>query len=102
MCLAKSNGFAPRGRFDFNNFDNGRDDFASFFNHHCIADANVFAFDFILVMQRRAPNRASADQHRLQHRYRRENSGAPDLNHDVVEPRLHTFGLVFVCDGPPW
>src|SRR5215831_11837744 len=86
MCLAKSNGFASPGLFDY----------------HGIADPDVFAFDFILVMQRCAPNRASAYEHRLQHRHRRENSGAPNLNHDVVEARLHAFGLVFVRNGPTW
>ncbi len=47
--------------FRFHNFDNGRNDFASLLDHDRIADANVFAFDFILVVQCRAANRASAD-----------------------------------------
>ena len=88
--------------FRFNNFDNGRDHFARFFDDHRVADADVFAFDFILVMQRCPPNSASAYQHRLQHCYRRQNSRAADLNHDVIQAGLHALSLVFVSDGPSW
>src|SRR4029450_10954668 len=65
------------------------------------SDLDVFALNFIFVMQRRTSNSASTHQYWLQHCHWRENSGAPDLDRDVLPPRLPPFGLVFVGDGPP-
>ena len=83
-CAAKSNGFASRGRFRFHNFNHRGNYFARFFDHDRVADSDIFAFDFVFVMQRCATNRASAHEHGLQHRYWRENSSAPNLNYDVA------------------
>jgi hypothetical protein len=86
--------------FRCHDFNDGWDNFARLFNHHGVADADVFAFDFVFIVQRRASNSASTHQYRLKHCYRRENSRAPHLNHDVVQAGLHPFGLIFVSDGP--
>ena len=86
--------------FRFHHLDNCGNHFAGFFNHHRVADSDVFAFDFVLVVQCRARNCAAAHQHWLQRRDRRENSGAPDLNHDVVQTRLDAFRRVFVSNRP--
>src|SRR5207244_12370636 len=40
--------------FRLNNFDHCRNHFTGFFDHNRIADANVFALDLVLVVQRRA------------------------------------------------
>src|SRR5207244_12763868 len=61
---------------------------------------DVFAFDFVLVVQCRATDRASADQYRFKHSDWRQNSSASDLNNDVVQTRLHAFRCVFVSDRP--
>ncbi len=84
----------------FHNFNHRGNDFARLFDHDGVADANVFAFDFVLVVQGGAGDGAPAHQHRLQHRYRREDSGASDLNDDVLQAGLDTFGRVFVSDRP--
>src|SRR4029077_12957143 len=46
--------------FRFHDFNNGWDDFARLFDYYRVTNADVFALDFILVMQRRTPNSASA------------------------------------------
>src|SRR5438876_1383829 len=50
--------------------DNGRNHFASFLDHHSVADPNVFAFNFILVVQCCARDCAAAHEHRLERPYR--------------------------------
>ena len=85
----------------FHNFDDGGNNFARLFDHDGVADANVFAFDFVLVVQGGAGDGAPAHQHRLQHSYRSEDSGASYLNDDVVHAGLDAFGGVFVSDRPP-
>src|SRR5437879_10132318 len=69
----------------FYNFHNGGNHFASFFDHDGVTDPDVFAFDFVLVVQGGACYGTSAHQDRLQRRHRREDSGASDLNDDVVQ-----------------
>src|SRR5207244_11772092 len=53
--------------FRFHHLDDGRNDFAGLFDHNRVADADVFAFDFIFVVQRRARYRAAAYQYRFEH-----------------------------------
>ncbi len=84
----------------FYNFNDRGNDFARLFDHDRVADANVFAFDFVLVVQSGAGDGASAHQHRLQHRYRREDSSASYLNDDVLQTGLDAFSRVFVSDRP--
>ena len=85
----------------FHNFNDRGNDFSRLFDHDRVTDANVFAFDFVLVVQSGAGDGASAYQHRFQYRYRREDSGASNLNDDVLQTGLDTFGRVFVSDRPP-
>src|SRR4029077_3672494 len=111
-------GTAPRGTFPvnvfgeierlrvswplrFHNFTHGGNDFARLFDHHGVADANVFAFDFVFVVQGRTGDGASAHQHRFKHSNRRQDSGASNLNDDVLQAGLDTFRRVFVSDRPP-
>src|SRR5205823_15014912 len=85
----------------FYNFHNGGNHFASFFDHDGVADPDIFAFDFVLVVQRRTRNGTSAHQDRVQRRHRREDSGASYLNDDVVQAGLDAFRSVFVSNRPP-
>ena len=52
--------------FRFYHFNDCRDDFACFFDHYRVADADVFALDFVLVVQCRARDRAATHKHRLE------------------------------------
>ena len=99
MC-EEIEGFCASRPFGFYNFDHSGNHFAGFFDHHGVTDTDVLAFDFILVVQGRTRNPAAAHRHRLEHRHRRENSGAPHLNDDVSQAGLDAFGRVFVCDRP--
>ena len=58
--------FLSGARFGFD-CDNRRNHFARFFDHDRVTDANIFAFDFIFVVQRRATDRASAHEYRFEH-----------------------------------
>ena len=80
--------------------DDRRNDFARLFDHDGVADANVFSFDFLFVVQRRARHAAAADSHRFERRDRREHSGATDLDQNIEQLRLDPFGLVLVSDRP--
>ncbi len=86
--------------FRFHDLDHRRNHFAGFFDHDRIADPDVFAFDFIFVVQGRAGDRAAAHDDGLEHRYGREDSSSPDLDHDVEQACLNSFRCVFVCDRP--
>src|SRR4029077_9172646 len=63
-------------------------------------DADVFAFDLILVVQSGAGNAAAAYGHRLKDSDRSKNSGATDLNPDVEQTLFDPFRLIFVSNGP--
>ena len=56
--------------------------------------------DFVLVVQCRAANSASANKHGLQRRYRCEDSGSPDLDPDIKQLCFNSFRCVFVCNRP--
>src|SRR6266699_5821814 len=58
--------FLSGARFGFD-CDNRRNHFARFFDYDRVTDANIFTFDFIFVVQRRATDRASADEYRLEY-----------------------------------
>ena len=81
-------------------FHDGGDDFARFFHHHEVADADVFAGDFLLVVQSRTRNGAAAHEYRLQLGHGGEHAGAAHLHGDVAQERLGLLGLVFVGHRP--
>ena len=83
------------------NFDDGRNDFAGFFDHDGVADANVLALDLVFVVQGRARNGAATDKRRFEHGHWRENPRSSDLNFDVEQLRFDALGGVFVSDRPP-
>ena len=68
------------GPLRFHHLDHRWDHFTGFLDHNCVADANVFAFDFIFIVQGRTRNPAAAHRYRLERRYWRKHAGAPDLN----------------------
>jgi len=100
-CVWQNRTASRRAAVSIYNFTNGWDDFATLFRLTTVSGrCDVFAFDFILVMQRRAPNSAFRYDHRLSTPPRRENSGAPHFEARCRSSRRTPFGLVFVMHGP--
>lgn len=69
---------------------------------HRVADADVLARDFILVVQRRVGDDDAPDRDGLQLRYRRHRARAAHLNVDGFEDRLRLLRREFMRDGPAW
>ena len=86
--------------FRLNNLDHCRNHFTGFFDHDGIADANIFALDLVFVVQRRARNCAAANENWLEHSYRRQNSGPPDLDFDIEQFGFDALRCVFVSNRP--
>src|SRR5262245_20453599 len=85
----------------FHNFNDRGNHFPRFFNYDRVPDADVFALNFIFVVQGRTRYGAAAYQNRLERGDWRQNSSAPDLNDNVVQTGLDPFRRVFVSDRPP-
>ena len=78
--------FLRAGRsLGFHHLENFRDDHARLAHNHGVADANVFAADFVLVMQSGARNRGALHEDRFEFRDRREHAGAPHLHGDGLQ-----------------
>ena len=75
--------FLRAGRtFGFHHLENFRDDHAGLADDHGVADADVFAADFVLVVERGARNRGALHEDRFKFSHGREHAGAPDLHGD--------------------
>ena len=84
----------------FHDLHHGRYHFTGFFNHDRVADANVFALNFIFIVQRCARDCAAADKHRFEHGYWRQNPRSSDLHLDIEQLRFDPLGRVFVSNCP--
>src|SRR5690606_36460171 len=80
--------------------DDLRDDIAGALDDHGIADADIFANDFIFIMQRRVGDDDAADGDGAKSRNRRQRAGAADLYLDILDHRTRLFGGEFMRDGP--
>src|SRR6266850_1857516 len=69
-------------------------------DHDGVADADVFAFYFIHVVQRRALDRYTADGHRLQAGDRSQCTGTAHLGLNIENARRCLPRLELVSDGP--
>ncbi len=58
-------------------------DFASLFDHHHIADPDIFALDFVGVMEAGMGHHGSRQKHRLEIGHRRDDSRFPYLHPNV-------------------
>ncbi len=76
----------PSARFG-DDADDLRNHIARALNDDRIADANVFAANLVLVVERRAGDEHACDIDRLQLRDGVETAGAPDLNRDRIDAR---------------
>lgn len=68
-----------RRTFFFDNLNNLRDYVTGALDYNRIANANVFAPDFVFIMQRGVRNDDTADIYRFQVGYRCQGTGPPDL-----------------------
>ena len=93
-------GLGTRRPLRFDHFHHRWNHFARFLDHDGVADANVFAPDFIFVVQSGPGHAAAADGDRLQVGHGRQNSGPTHLDEDIVEPGLDSYRFVFVSNGP--
>ena len=80
-------------------YDSGNN-FTGFFNHHAVADVNILAPNFVLVVERGAFNGGAGELHRIQFRNRRENAGAPHLNGDGAQRGFGLLRLIFIGNRP--
>src|SRR5205823_9529620 len=77
-----------------------RNDIARSLHDDGVADADVFALNLILVVERRILNDDAADGYRLEAGNRRQGAGAADLDVDVFEDGHRLFGGEFVGNRP--
>ena len=89
-----------RRTFFFDNLNNLRDYVTGALDYNRIANADVFAPDFVFIMQRGVRNDDTADIYRFQVGYRCQGTGPPDLDADVVDSGDGLFGREFVGDCP--
>jgi hypothetical protein len=77
----------------------GGDDFPCFFDEHRVPDADVFAADFVFVVEGGAGDGAAAQVDGFEFGDGSEGAGSPDLDEDVAEDGLGLFGdeLVGPC-----
>ena len=79
-----------------------RNDVARASDDDGIADPDVFARQFIHIVQGRIADRDAADESRLQARNRRQCTGAPNLKFDVAYGRERLLRREFVRNSPTW
>jgi hypothetical protein len=101
-CFGKwKNLFAARA-FSEHDTDDGRNNFSGLFDRDRIADANVFALQFIFVVKRCAPDHRARELNGLQFRNGCQLARAPNLDRNGLQLRLGLFRFVLVSDGPAW
>ena len=78
----------------------GGDDFAALFHEHRIADADVLALDFILVVQGGAGDGGAGELHGLQLGHGGKHTGAAHLDGDAQQACFFLLRQVFERCGP--
>ena len=77
-----------------------RNDFACFFDHHGVAETDVFALDFFLVVEGGARDGGAGNKDGIEFCYRGEHSCAADLNSDGAENSFFLLGQELVSTSP--
>ena len=85
--LIEAVGAAPLGAVLREHLHDSWDDLAGFLHEQRVADADVLALDFILIVQGCAGDDRPGQRHRIQLGHRRQHSRAPHLNGDGPEAR---------------
>jgi hypothetical protein len=88
------------GAFFLEGADYGWDDLSGFFDEHTVSDLEVFAADFLDVVEGRAGDGGASDQDGFEFGHRRDVAGAADLPGDSFERGLGLFGFIFEGEGP--
>ncbi len=91
--------FLPAPLFLDHLYDVGNDVPGSL-HHDRVANADVFPFDFIHVVQRRALDDNAANGDGFQAGYGSQGSGAPHLGLDIEDARSRLAGFEFISDRP--
>ena len=89
--------FGPVGQEHFRHLG---DDVSPLLHHHGVANAHIFATDFIEIVEGGPSNSRAAEVHGVELGDRRHRPGAADLKADLAHHGLCRFGRVFVGDGP--
>ena len=77
-----------------------RDHVAGALQPHGVADADIEALDFVLVVQGGVANHDPAHRHRMEPGHGGQGAGATDLDVDAFQHRCRLLGGEFVGDGP--
>ena len=97
----RKNKFRRAGRSLFREHaDHLRNNVARPLNDNRVAEADVFSFDFVFVVQGGVGNNHPADVDRFQISHRCQGAGAPHLNADVANGCQRLFGGEFVGNRP--
>ena len=80
--------------------DDSRDDIAGLLDDDPVAFADVLAREVVGVVQRRHRDRRAGQEHRFEHRERRDRAGAPDVDLDLSQQRRLLFRRKLERDGP--
>ena len=99
-CLGENKLGAFGGPRLRNHPHNLRDHITGPLDHHPVADTDVLAANFILVVKRRVRDNNAPDGDRCKTRHRCERAGPPDLDVDGVQQRLGLLGGKFVRQRP--
>jgi hypothetical protein len=84
----------------FGDADDVRNHVAGALDQHGIAGAEIFAADFVQVMQRRVRNRNARELHRLEFRDRGQRTDPADLDLDSFDNRFRLLRFELVSDRP--
>ena len=79
-----------------------RNDVTCPLDYDAVADPDVLAADFVLIVQGGVGYDNATDSDRLQPRHRSQRASAADLNVDGVEQGLGLFSGKFMGEGPSW
>ena len=71
-------------------------------HHHGVANAHIFARDFIRVVQRRIGHHHATDFHRREPRHRRNRPRTSNLNGNILHQGRHLLRREFMRERPAW
>ncbi len=93
-------GLGVGGPFGGNGGEDNGNDFARFFDDDAVVDADVFALNFVLVVEGGAFDGGASELNGLKFGNGGEDAGAAHLNRNIEQGGFGLFGLIFVGDGP--
>ena len=98
--LGEVEGGAGCGTFMEIDLEDLRDDFAGLLHEDGIAGADVFAGNFVLVVESGAGDGGACELDRFENCNRSDRASATNLQADFLEQCLGLFSFKLICDGP--